>query len=370
MSGKRVWLLPQGKNVYKANLHCHSTVSDGQYTPEEIKRLYKEKGYQVVAMTDHEIMVPHEELSDESFLMLTAYELAVYGDRHLPKPMRRLSHLNIYAKKPGTTKMPFFNTADVLQLDKPPDVSRAKFDGPEIEKEYSVEGLNKLIRMAREAGFIVCYNHPTWSMEDASIYTNLEGLFAMEIFNYGCENGYASYCPYIYDEMLRSGQRIAPIASDDTHKERNLFGGFTMIYADELKYEKITDAMERGDFYASRGPEIRALWFENGMFHIETSPVRRIFLSNSGRRQKAYNYLAVARPGELITSAEFPLSDMDLYVRFTAEDERGMTANTRGYLREEFTDEPASVPDLLHRKIVAVSENLYEGVTNAGQRRI
>ena len=360
MSAKRVCLLPEGKNVYKANLHCHSTISDGRFTPEEIKDLYKTQGYQVVALTDHEVMVPHEDLCDEDFLILTSYELAVYGDRHLPKLMRRLSHLNLYAKKPGMKKMPFFNTADVLKLDKPPDITKACFDGPEIEKEYSVEGLNRLIRMAREKDFLVCYNHPTWSMEDASVYTNLEGLFGMEIFNTDCEvGGYPSYCPYIYDEMLRSGQRIAAVATDDTHKREDLFGGFTMICADSLDYEKITDAMERGDLYASRGPLIRALWFEDDIFHIETSPVRQIVVTNSGRRKEAIS-VKKAASGELITSAEFPLSDLDLYVRFTAEDERGLTANTRGYLRAEFTDEPASIPDLLHRKVGNVPEKASE----------
>ena len=351
MSGKRVYLLPKGKKAFKANLHCHSTISDGEYTPEEIKALYQAQGYSVVALTDHEVMVPHPDLCGEDFLVLTAYECAVYGDLHLPKLMRRLSHLNLYAMDPGQMKMPFFNTADVLMLDKPPDISLAHFDGPEITKEYSAEGLNKLIKMAREAGFLVCYNHPTWSMEDASVYTNLEGLFAMEIFNTGCEvSGYPSYCPYIYDEMLRSGQRIAPVAADDTHHPKDLFGGFTIIFADHLDYREIIAAMERGDFYASRGPLIHALWFEDGMFHIETSPVKRIRLSNSGRRRPSISAVHAA-PGEYLTSADFPLSDMDLYVRFTLTDENGHTADTRGFRREEFTDEPASIPDLLHRKV-------------------
>ena len=351
MSENRVYLLPAGKKQFKANLHCHSTISDGRFTPEEVKRLYKDHGYKVLALTDHEVMVPHEDLNEEDFLMLTSYEAAIYGDLHLPKPLRRLSHLNFYAKKPGVTKMPFFNTEDVLKLDRPPDVRLARFDGEEIVKEYSPEGLNRLIRIAREAGFLACLNHPTWSMEDASVYTNLEGLFAMEIFNTDCEiGGYAAYCPYIYDEMLRSGQRISAVATDDTHKAEDLFGGFTMILADRLDYEEITGAMERGDLYASRGPLIHALWFEDGMLHIETSPVKRIVITNSGRRKDALS-VRTAAPGEYVTSAEFELSELDLYVRFTAEDEYGRTANTRGYLREEFTDEPAAAPDILHRKI-------------------
>ena len=39
----KIHLLPDGKNAYKANLHSHSTVSDGKWTPEEMKeaeRLY------------------------------------------------------------------------------------------------------------------------------------------------------------------------------------------------------------------------------------------------------------------------------------------------------------------------------------------
>ncbi|MBR6889816.1 MAG: hypothetical protein IKN05_02390, partial [Clostridia bacterium] len=87
---------------------------------------------------------------------------------------------------PYQRKMPFFNLKESLELFKDyVDFSQAEFYGPEIEKEYSAEGINRLIALGREHGFIVCWNHPTWSMEDASVYTHLKGLFAMEIFNTG-----------------------------------------------------------------------------------------------------------------------------------------------------------------------------------------
>ena len=88
MSGK-IYLLSEKKNRYKANLHCHSTVSDGCYTPEQLKRIYKERGYAILAITDHEVLVPHNELSDDDFLLLPGYELQTFGDKHLPKLMRR-----------------------------------------------------------------------------------------------------------------------------------------------------------------------------------------------------------------------------------------------------------------------------------------
>ena len=39
---------------YIADLHTHSTVSDGQYAPEELVRLAKDRGLEVLALTDHD----------------------------------------------------------------------------------------------------------------------------------------------------------------------------------------------------------------------------------------------------------------------------------------------------------------------------
>ena len=35
------YLLPNNVSWYRANLHCHTTISDGQLTPEEVKEAYK-----------------------------------------------------------------------------------------------------------------------------------------------------------------------------------------------------------------------------------------------------------------------------------------------------------------------------------------
>ena len=44
---KRKYLLPETGRFYKANLHCHTTSSDGKFTPEEIK----EAGYKGIIFT-------------------------------------------------------------------------------------------------------------------------------------------------------------------------------------------------------------------------------------------------------------------------------------------------------------------------------
>ena len=40
----RYYLLPETGTFYKANLHSHSTVSDGKWTPEQMKEAYMAKG--------------------------------------------------------------------------------------------------------------------------------------------------------------------------------------------------------------------------------------------------------------------------------------------------------------------------------------
>ena len=45
-----------------ANLHLHSTHSDGKYTPEELVRFAKEEGYGAIAVTDHDTVTANEAL--------------------------------------------------------------------------------------------------------------------------------------------------------------------------------------------------------------------------------------------------------------------------------------------------------------------
>lgn len=341
MGRDRVYLIDGRRNCYKANLHCHTTVSDGEKTPEQIKDIYKAEGYQIVAYTDHEVLVLHDDLNDDEFLAMPGYEIQIYGDKQYHRLLRRVCHLNLYPKDASNNVMPFFNHKDVMMLSKTPDLSKAVYVGDGNDrKEYSADGLNSLIAKAREAGFIVSYNHPIWSREPSEIYTAFKGLYAMEIYNHGTTTTHDGFAGHIYDEMLVSGQRIGCIATDDTHEECDMFGGFTMIYSDTLEHGAVIKALENGDYYASRGPIIKELWYENGIFHIECSPAVKIRVSNNGRRPQGIS-MKLSKKAD-ITVAEFPIHDVDSFVRFTVEDEYGRTANTRAYWRDEFE---TSLPD-------------------------
>ncbi len=46
---------------FYANLHMHSTHSDGKYTPEELVHILKEEGYKAAAVTDHDTATGYPE---------------------------------------------------------------------------------------------------------------------------------------------------------------------------------------------------------------------------------------------------------------------------------------------------------------------
>lgn len=94
-------LIGKGCTQYKANLHCHSTISDGKLTPSELKAAYKSAGYSVLCITDHEYPFDHTAMSEGDFLMLTGYEAHI---RKSPDGRSEVFtpeiHINLISKEP------------------------------------------------------------------------------------------------------------------------------------------------------------------------------------------------------------------------------------------------------------------------------
>lgn len=326
---KRI-LLDSGKNFYKANMHCHSTYSDGQMTVAELKRHYCQNGYSVIAFTDHEHLIGHAELNDDSFLALTACELAIKefeGESTLKRRDMKVCHLNLYAKDPNNTKTPCYNSAYDHFI--PKELCGQSFsDLPDYKREYSAEGISKIIRTANEQGFLVSYNHPRWSLENATDYLGYRGLWAVEVYNHTCNcDGWYEYDINVYDDFLRSGQRIACIAGDDNHCIETTCGGFTMINAKSLEYRQIMTALEQHEFYASNGPLIHHLEIEDDVATLTFSAGTYATLSTRGRHCERKPALHPEREN----TVQFYLFPDDGYVRFDVVDDRGHRANTCAY---------------------------------------
>lgn len=317
------YLLPCEGTFYKANTHAHSTVSDGRFSPEEVKEHYKAKGYQIYAFSDHRKLVPHPELKDENFLPITSLEFDVKDMRDPDRFDKPTYHLNFFSKEENRTEF-------------------VPYDWEKLKSEYRVEDLNDVIRRANEAGFLAQYNHPRWSCQDVRDFGGLEGLWGFEVFNYGTHTlKMDGWGDVEFQQMACMGKYLCPTAGDDNHNhfplehtQSDSFGGWTMIKAPALTYEAVLTAMERGDLYATTGPEIKELYVEEGKVHLITSPAAVLLMRTE------YRPHMVERAFEdSLTHAVFDLTKFKTppqFIRFEVWDSHNQKAMSRVYLPHEY----------------------------------
>ncbi len=338
----KIDLISTSKKQYKANLHCHSTNSDGKLTPEALKKLYKSNGYDILAITDHCYPKNHQDLTDESFLMLTGYEAYIRPSEEFKfDKFGSEVHLNLFAKSPDNETLICYNKASVKYIpkDRLAILPRA---GSERTREYTTDYINEFIKTANDNGYLIAYNHSVWSMEDTERILSYKNIFSLEMYNTSSyignniENG-----EVLYDKMLRCGMHIGCHGGDDNHNKHPFDSPYndsclfhTVILADKLEYSSVIDAMERKNFYTSNGPKIRELTVIDGQnVHIETSEVSKVFLFYGTLK----NSVSIRLPiGKTSTSFDLPIPEDAKFIRVSIYDENGGVANTRGFFPEEW----------------------------------
>ena len=327
----RKYIISENGNFYKANLHCHTTCSDGKLTPEEIKALYLKNGYSIVAYSDHNVLIDHSELTDDEFLALTAVEIDINKKSDLPASFNPCYHINFFAPKACADTIPCFNPK-YIRYNKALIDSQKYFGTPDYERDY--DKANELIAEFTKHGFLTSINHPTWSLQGIEDLAKLDNIFAVEIYNNGAYvEGHEEINHHVFDRLLKMGKRVFCIATDDNHNGKwngadenspywDSCGGWVMIKADRLDYESIMASLKAGNFYASTGPEIKELYIEDNALHVKTSPAARIVLNNQIRRA----ICAYPKNSEdPLCEAVFPLGSLyeGTYIRIKVEDGHG-----------------------------------------------
>lgn len=331
------YLLPQ-VNYYKANLHTHSTISDGKMTPEEVKTFYKERGYSILALTDHNVTIDHTHMSEPDFLMLTGTEV----DMPLANA-RKTCHLCMLSRDPHLQWIPFRDPGILEHM----HVYEDQCECEELPQGYSPENINRVIAKANEKGFLVTYNHPAWSLEYYEDYSKYEGLWAMEYYNSGsAAGGFDEHNGWVFREFINMGRPLLPIMADDTHNvlhDRTGYPGagtaWTMVGAEKLEYGCVMEALARGDLYSSCGPQIHSLNWDAGILRVTCSPAATVrLLKNRRPIRMAW--------GDGITEAEFDLTkwyalckedpNAWFYLLITAAD--GTYAVTKAYRPEDLAE--------------------------------
>jgi hypothetical protein len=208
----------------KAQLHCHTTNSDGAFTPRGLLERYRAAGYTFVVFTDHERVTTCDDLNDGAFLALPGMETAV------GRPFR-----------------PFG-----------PHLGRIGAPGPS-----HVRGAQAAIDATIAAGGVVSLHHPGWT---GNLWTGrwsvaemvaLRRYHLIEISNH--HSATRADVERWATVLARRGPAasVAGVAVDDLHRDRDFNTGWIMVKTRDVTAEAFLDALRARAIVASSGPQAK-----------------------------------------------------------------------------------------------------------------
>lgn len=289
----------------KGALHTHTTRSDGRLTPEELTKLYYDNEYDFIALTDHNIYNRENFAPDLPITIIPGCEGG--GNFHVEHGFRTY-HTVMLGRNDNSNG--FAHDENV------PLGNKFSPDG----KITCSDDYQPYLDMIHEKGNMTIYCHPEWSCTPARYFENMEGNFALEVWNTGCviENDIDKDAPY-WDELLTQGKKIYGVATDDGHHREHCCQGWVMVRA-ENNVNSILDALKNGAFYSSCGPKIYDFYMDGNTMHLKCDPVSMIRINS--------DHIPVAIRGENMTEYVINFERKRTYCRITIVDEKGRMAWT------------------------------------------
>jgi hypothetical protein len=228
-------------NWYKGNTHTHTLNSDGDSTPDEVVRWYREHRYAFVILTDHNFLTSVESLNalhgaDDKFLVIKGEEVT---STFAKKPVH-VNGLNVSARV-----------------------------GPQAGSSL-VDVLQRSVDAIRRASGIPHINHPNfgWALTRDDLQ-KVQNYRHLEIFNghplvNNLGGGGVPGMEEVWDALLSNGRTVFGLAVDDAHTFKDpgnpdVAGpgrGWIVVRAPRLDVTSIMTAIDGGDFYASTGVEL------------------------------------------------------------------------------------------------------------------
>ena len=243
---------------YRGNLHTHSTLSDGRLSPEVVCQLYRDNGYDFMALTDHFMKQYNYPVADTRAFRTDDFTTLLGAELHTGQTeLGQLWHI----------------LAVGLPLDFEPNLEGET--GPEIAAR------------ALEAGAFVAAAHPQWYGITEADILSLGPVHAIETFN-GTAHDHNDRADswHITDILLTRGHHYTACATDDAHftAERGDFAlGWVWVKSETLEPNALLTALKDGDFYSSTGPQIHDVQVIPGdKVIVHCSPAERIFITGSG----------------------------------------------------------------------------------------
>lgn len=280
---------------YKGNLHCHSTITDGSISPEDLLRKYWEKGYDFLSVTDHNIFGIPAVSKDIPIIMI-----------------------------PGVEHDLAFSEAKCVHL----VGTRINNNATNYDcRRYTPMEMNsqQMAEMMLQDGQFVVLAHPIWSRMEADEVLSIKGIQGIEVYNNGTEHlCHAGNAAVYWDLLLRNNRRVFGLACDDTHKEHDLFGGWICVKAKKRSPHDIFDAITSGQFYSSSGPTIIDFGLNGREVYLSCSDCREIHFISYPSRGKSF----FATDGNMLNDATCMIKGNELYIRAECVDASGHIAWT------------------------------------------
>lgn len=272
----------------KGNLHTHTTLSDGRLSPQDRVAAYAARGYDFLALTDHDCLADIESIEAPGILLIRGIELVC--DNPLGGP-----------------------SYHVVGLDLP-----ATFQPPRTRHiQTVVDGFN-------DAGGKAILAHPYWCGQCIKDLEVVADYLGVEVFNTTCLRGIGKGTSAVqWDDLLTQGKRVLGFAVDDAHHEtKDVFQGWVMARCAERSKAAVMEALVRGRFYSTCGPTLEALRLDGDRLLARTSPVAHIsFICDGARGGHVFR-----EDGAPVTEGEFRLSGAERFVRVECTDQAGRTA--------------------------------------------
>lgn len=213
----------------RTNFHTHSGARKGDNCGiiplKDCIAVYKDCGYQVLAITNHDSNTDLTAVVTESdMLLINGYE---------------------YSKEKHMVCIG----------------GRTVVDGNHQEAIDSCIG---------EDGFvIICHPHldidDYWPAEDIK---RLNGYVGIEIYNSVIPRlAGRGLATDVWDDLLSSGRLVWGFANDDFHRWFDLGNSWNMVYGDK-SYDSVKAAIKSGCFYGSTGLKLKSLILENEELHM------------------------------------------------------------------------------------------------------
>ncbi|MEL6572414.1 MAG: phosphotransferase [Pseudomonadota bacterium] len=278
---------------FKGNLHCHSTNSDGQLSPQRVCHFYREAGYDFICLSDHFVDKYSFPVTDTSAYRTEEFTTIIGAEVHS-----------------GETEAG--DIWHILAVGLPLDFAHTPAD----------ESGPALAQRALDAGAFVALPHPEWygiTIRDGESMP--EGIHAIEMFNAVCDAMGREGGGYLLDQMMTSGRTPGAIAVDDAHYYRGDAAlGWTMVKAEERTPDALLAALKAGHYYGSTGPEIYHVETDGTHLFVECSPVAFIGLVGKGAAHTKVE-------GQNLTRAMLPLEPfVDGWARLNLRTDDGQKA--------------------------------------------